>query len=184
VDLCLSVHTPTHTTCTHTPHAHTHTTPYMHTVHMCMHTHVLYRYTYISHRHAYITHTHTTCMCVHTPSHTLTTSSPNHTVSGISSPLQLKLGWARPPHSLCSTSLLALPLSSRANLTFSDLSAQPHLRHGPLQMTPGPRFWSSPRPCSLDGSLWAAGNLWGLGNTGQPPTARPGWVRTALCNFL
>lgn len=77
-------------------------------------------------------------------------------------------------HPLRSTSLLALPLTSRANLTFSDLSAQPLHRHGPLQMTPGLPFWSSPGPCSLDGSLSAAGNLGGRGNTGQPPTAQPG----------
>ena len=178
--MCTHPHIPP----VHTRHMHTHTPHHTCTQYTCVCTHMYSIDIRTSPTGMHTSHTHTTCMCVHTPSHTLTTSSPNHTVSGISSPLQLKLGWARPPHSLCSTSLLALPLSSRANLTFSDLSAQPHLRHGPLQMTPGPRFWSSPRPCSLDGSLWAARNLWGLGNTGQPPTARPGWVRTALCNFL
>lgn len=122
----------------HIPPVHTHTTPCMHTVHISMHTHILYRCSYTCHRHACITHAITTCMCVPTPSHTPTTSSPNCTVSGISSPLQLKLSQALPPLSLRSTSLLALLLPSRANLTFSDLSAQPHLRHGPLQMTPAP----------------------------------------------
>lgn len=168
----------------HIPPVHTHTTPYMHTAHIRMHTHIHYRRSYTCHRHAYITHANPTCMCVPTPSHTPATSSPNRAVSGISGPLQLKLSQALPPHSLHCTSLLALLLSSRANLTFSDLSAQPHLKHGPLQMTPGPPFWSSPWPCSLSGLLWGAGNLCRLGNTGQPLTDRPGWVRTALCNFL